>query len=215
VAERLAKLPLRRHLLISFFLHLLILLVVFLPPFGGKRPRPRPSVLWVGIVPRAASPRIEEPEAKTEVLEEKEPKEPEKLTQTPKKEPEKPQPPKAEEPEEPEESVASAGSGAQDLGIKVMEGQEFQYSYYLAMILKKISSNWQRAERSTAGFVAVVYFEIERDGTLSNIRVEEGSGDRDFDLRAERALLLTRKLPPLPSSFEHDRLLVHLEFEGR
>jgi TonB family protein len=175
-------------------------------------------VLWVGIVPKTSAPRVEEPKAKTEIVEKE--KAPEKKpAKVPEVKPEKKETPKEQaqekKPEEPDEPASTGDLGPSDLGIKVMEGQEFKYSYYLSMILKKISGNWSRAPRSTRGLNAVVYFEIETDGSLSDVRIEEGSGDRDFDLRAERALILTKGFPPLPPSFGYDRLRVHIEFEGR
>jgi TonB family protein len=217
VEERLARDPLRPFLLISFSLHLLMLAFLVLAPYVGRKPRPRPSVVWVGLLPETKASRVEPKEAKTEVVEEKKPastQKPEKRAEE-RKELEAPPSKPKEQPKEPEVAAGGTDAGQEDLGIRVMEGQSFRYSYYLSTVLRKISANWHRAPRSTRGLSAVIYFEIEADGSVSDVRVEEGSSDRDFDLRAERALVLTRKLPPLPRSFEHDRLRVHLEFEGR
>ena len=74
-----------------------------------------------------------------------------------------------------------------------------------------VRRNWDSKQQSTG--VAVVKFTIQRDGTLAAILVEKSSGYQTLDFLANRAMLLTRKLPPLPDAFTEPSLTVHLSFE--
>jgi len=51
-----------------------------------------------------------------------------------------------------------------------------------------------------------------RDGRISDVSVEKPSGYFALDQAAERALLVTRQLPPLPSQYTETQLTVHLVF---
>ena len=47
----------------------------------------------------------------------------------------------------------------------------------------------------------LVKFTIQRDGRSTNVELEKSSGYFALDLTAQRALLVTRQLPPLPAQF--------------
>jgi TonB family protein len=82
---------------------------------------------------------------------------------------------------------------------------------YLVTMIQLIKENWS-ARQQVAG-VAMVGFRIQRDGRLTDIELERSSGFPALDLTAQRALFVTRKLPPLPAAFPDDHLTVHLNFE--
>jgi TonB family protein len=81
---------------------------------------------------------------------------------------------------------------------------------YLATMIDVVTRNWgskQGAEGTT-----LMKFVIERDGRLSSIEVERSSGTPALDYYSQRALGLTRQLPPLPAAYTGERLTVHLYF---
>lgn len=84
---------------------------------------------------------------------------------------------------------------------------------YLTLMTELINQNWQ-SNQQAAGTVVVKYT-IQPDGVLTGVVVEKSSGYATLDLLAQRALLLTRKLPPLPAAFTEPSLTVHLVFEYR
>jgi hypothetical protein len=45
------------------------------------------------------------------------------------------------------------------------------------------------------------------------VELEKSSGYAALDLTAQRALLLTKQLPPLPAAFTEPSLTVHLYFD--
>jgi TonB family protein len=81
---------------------------------------------------------------------------------------------------------------------------------YLGTMLQLIQRNWS-SKQQVAG-ETVVKFTIQRDGLLTNVEVEKSSGYFALDQTAQRALLLTRQLPPLPAQFTEPQLTVHLIF---
>ncbi len=56
-------------------------------------------------------------------------------------------------------------------------------------------------------------FVIERDGQITEVKLERSSGEALFDEACLRSVLVTGKLPPLPDEFTAPRLKIHLEFE--
>ena len=92
-------------------------------------------------------------------------------------------------------------------------GRGFNYSYYLNILLNKIAQNWNNPYRNRDVILkSIVYFEVKEDGLITNIRIEDDSGDEVYNESTLRAVALTKKLPPLPQEFSDDYLKVHLEF---
>jgi len=92
-------------------------------------------------------------------------------------------------------------------------GRGFNYSYYLNILLNKIGENWNNPYKNKDVILkSVVYFEVDENGLISNIRIENDSGDEIYNESTIRAVVLTKKLPPLPQEFSDDYLKVHLEF---
>jgi TonB family protein len=104
----------------------------------------------------------------------------------------------------------------QGLGARIEGAEALGYSYYLNVILTRISDNWLNPYAGEAKTIsATVVFVIERDGTVRDVKLEKKSGDRAYDASCERALLVTDRLPPLPPEFTGPRLKLHLEFEQK
>jgi len=105
--------------------------------------------------------------------------------------------------------------GLPDITPKVYtgSGRGFTYSYYLNILLGKIQKNWHNPFKNKDIILkSIVYFEVDKKGTIYNIRLEESSGNEVYNETTIRAVTLTRKLPPLPQEFSDDYLKVHLEF---
>jgi TonB family protein len=77
-------------------------------------------------------------------------------------------------------------------------------------MLQLIQRNWN-SKQQVAG-QAIVKFTIQRDGRITDVEVERPSGLFALDQTAQRALLLTRQLPPLPAQYTESDLTVHLIF---
>jgi TonB family protein len=106
-----------------------------------------------------------------------------------------------------------AASGAQFEGL-AFDTENFKYAYYTNTIIRKIGRFWQWSE-SYGRLRAVVYFRISRDGTVSDIKVKDASGDDGFDNNAIRAVELSSPFAPLPDGYKGDSLGVYFEFKFR
>jgi TonB family protein len=88
---------------------------------------------------------------------------------------------------------------------------DFCCPQYLAEMIAMIRRNW--VQQAEIGASVIVKFTIERDGLLTQIDTEKRSGNITLDLQAERAVVLTKRLRPLPQEFPNPTLTVHLNFQ--
>jgi TonB family protein len=116
-------------------------------------------------------------------------------------------------------SVAETGARGQGFGLSsggggtgsYLDTANFCCPEYIATMVDLIRRNWDSKQQSVG--LTTVKYTIQRDGTLTAVQVEKSSGYATLDLLANRAVLLTRKLPPLPAAFSEPSLTVHLVFE--
>jgi TonB family protein len=83
---------------------------------------------------------------------------------------------------------------------------------YLQTMTRLIYGNWQ-GKQGVEGS-NVVRFVVKRDGTITDVVVEQGA-NQFLSLASQRALALTKQLPPLPAAFNGSQLTVHLAFQYR
>ena len=82
---------------------------------------------------------------------------------------------------------------------------------YLTTMLDLIRKNWFSQQQAVGK--TVIKYTVQRNGTITDVIVERSSGYPALDFMAQRALLITRQLPALPTAFTEPSLTVHLEFE--
>jgi TonB family protein len=82
---------------------------------------------------------------------------------------------------------------------------------YLATVFSTIKTNWNN--RQNANGLTQMRFVIQKDGRIVDVSVEKSSGVQTLDYFAQRALLLTQKVAPLPGAYPESALVVHLQFE--
>lgn len=97
-------------------------------------------------------------------------------------------------------------------GISGLEGGDFPYTVYLERMITLIGTHWFRPASSGENSVAVVHFVIERDGRIRDVEIVRTSGNTLFDRAAQRSLIETSPLPPLPFGYSGTFLGVHLTF---
>jgi protein TonB len=81
---------------------------------------------------------------------------------------------------------------------------------YLETMMARIQRNWDSNQRVSG--IVTIKFTIQRNGMITNVELERGSGYPGLDLTAQRALLNTRQLPELPAAYPNAALTVHLNF---
>jgi protein TonB len=212
---------LRGSLAVAAALHLGFLVAAW----AGARLRlqpPRPvEYVAVQVIP-AAKLGIEKPKAQP--TPEPEAKKPEPVLEPPSKAPVLPDPkakPKKNAPApaatpapaptpEPQGSPTGASAGlALGAAVAGLDNPNFTYGYYVDQMLALISSNWVRPPVGS-GVEATVYYRIQRDGRITELRIVRSSGYNSFDLAALRAVQASSPLPPLPRGFRDGSLGVNL-----
>jgi TonB family protein len=104
----------------------------------------------------------------------------------------------------------STSGGSRAGGVKLDVG-DFCCPEYIATMTERIRASWNQ-NQGASGRVWVK-FTIKRDGTLSDVEVEQATNNYLLDNEARRAILYTRQLPPLPAQFTEPSLTVHLAFD--
>lgn len=104
------------------------------------------------------------------------------------------------------------GSGGIDIGPQSVLGSQF--GAYVDLMHDRIAQHWNTADvRSTPSQTCAITFTIARDGTVSNVRVSQPSGNYLLDTSAKRAVLDSNPLPPLPREFPRNDATVELRFQ--
>ena len=94
---------------------------------------------------------------------------------------------------------------------KQQKSDEFKYSYYLNGVIKKLGKYWCFSETGSS-FKAVTSFVIARDGTVSDIKIEESSGNDSFDKKAIDAINSASPFSPLPEGYAKDNVKIYFKF---
>jgi len=101
------------------------------------------------------------------------------------------------------------GGGGVGLGDNSPFGEEF--GTYANIIRDNIASAW-KPMRTGGNPSVVVTFTIERNGSITNVKIASSSGNQALDFSAQRAVL-DAQLPPLPDKFPRNRAEVQMKFE--
>lgn len=114
----------------------------------------------------------------------------------------------------PSNSGPSAGfavPGIGSAGVTGLEGGDFPYDAYIDRMISLVGRNWFRPQTSGEP-LATVYFIVERNGTVRDVKIEKASGNAAYDRAAFRAIREASPLPPLPFAYSGTHLGVHLTF---
>ena len=101
-------------------------------------------------------------------------------------------------------------TGGGGTGGARVEATNFCCPSYLTGIVSQIKRNWSE-KQPTVG-QNTLRFVVLRDGTLTDITVEQ-SGGQLLDIASERALRITKNVTPLPPEYKGNTLAIHLIFE--
>ncbi len=118
--------------------------------------------------------------------------------------------PKAAESAKPQAQPGTGNQAVQSSNIR-LESPNFKYSYYTNAVVKKIAQNWSWS-KEFGKLKAVVYFRIQRDGSIKDLSIKDSSGDEIYDAQALRSIELSSPFPPLPDEYKENSLGVYFEF---
>ncbi len=118
----------------------------------------------------------------------------------------------ADAPESPPTGPAAGAGGTAGIGGFKIDQVDFQYPIYIERMVSIITMNWFKPAQ-VVPTNPVVHFRIQRDGTITDISFVTRSGLPYVDRAAERALLASSPLPPLPADYRGDHLGIQVVFE--
>ncbi|MDE3178792.1 MAG: TonB family protein [Acidobacteriota bacterium] len=87
------------------------------------------------------------------------------------------------------------------------------YGWYVEAVRNRISSNWLLSiinPQILSARRVYIEFDILRDGTITHVQLTQPSGVPEVDRSAERAVLASSPLAPLPAGYKENS--VHVEF---
>jgi TonB family protein len=87
-------------------------------------------------------------------------------------------------------------------GSGLFDTKGFPLGEYARAVIERIKGKWSIPSnlRQSQGRSTLIFF-IEKDGTVSNLRIITSSGSQSLDLAALSAILDSKPLPPLPGGF--------------
>jgi protein TonB len=105
----------------------------------------------------------------------------------------------------------SNGSDSLYMGASV-DTNNFKYPYYISQVRRKVTTQWRWSE-SYENLRVLIYFKINRDGSVSNISVKESSGNEGYNKNALDTIRRASPFAELPEGYEGDSLGVFFEFK--
>jgi protein TonB len=103
--------------------------------------------------------------------------------------------------------LSSAGGTGGQVTLDVVN---FCCPEYIVDMIERVKRNW--TENQGIPGTTTMTFTIQRDGTITNVRLARSSGFEVLDLHSDRALRQTARLAPLPQQFTNPTLTVDMEF---
>jgi protein TonB len=190
--------------------------LIVMPSFRGRAPlvessllvdlvsAPRPAAR-VAAPPSPPAPPVEAAPPEGVRVETQPPPKPKPLPEKPPPKPKKEQPKPAAAPPPPPAPAGPAGppGGPEGASISAVDAGDVEYAWYRASVTAALYSHWTRPilEGASGAYEVGVAFEIQRDGSVADLRVESPSGVPSLDRSALRAVADAAPLPPLPSAW--------------
>jgi protein TonB len=104
------------------------------------------------------------------------------------------------------------GSGGVGVGPNSAFGNQF--GAYADLVVQRVTQKWQTT--GLAGLhlpMAVITFDISRDGSIKNPQISQRSGNSTLDYSALRAVTDAGPFPPLPPTYSGSSTSVELRFQ--
>ncbi len=175
------------------------------PPQSKPKPKPKPEPKVVKPPPPPPKPKPAAPVIAT--------KKPKPKPPPPTPAPAPPPPPALPEVAKRQGILRGNPLGSSSSAQVGVEDPDFTYGYYLDQMIAILSRNWVRPQINRRLGKARLYYRIQRNGTIADLRLVDSSGSDVFDQAALRAIEASIPLPPLPRGYKRDYLGINLQVE--
>ena len=108
---------------------------------------------------------------------------------------------------------AQAGAGGTVTGNAGAFG--YRFGAYRDLIEQRVAQKWRTDEidaRIQTAPTAIVTFEIQRSGSITNVRLVQSSGNHTLDYSAQRAVVEAGPFPPLPQAYARSSATIEIWF---
>ena len=110
-------------------------------------------------------------------------------------------------------SSGNAATGEAGAGIAT-DMPNFPYPWYISQVRAGLWAKWS-ARKPAEALESIIEFSIMPGGGITDLRVEETSGDAAFDLAAMGAAQDASPFPPLPRVFKEPFLKIHVTLKSQ
>jgi periplasmic protein TonB len=110
--------------------------------------------------------------------------------------------------------VGQTGAGGVEMGRGGAFGNKF--GSYRDLLEQKVGSKWRTNDvdsRLQTAPTVIVTFTIHRDGSVSDLRTEQSSGNNALDYAAQRAIYEAAPFPPLPAAYDRNEARIEFWFQ--
>ncbi len=91
----------------------------------------------------------------------------------------------------------------------------FPYPWYITQVRNSLWTSWQKLmPKKTIGLSVLVSFNIDKNGAIYGVQIEQSSKNDDFDYKGKLAVLNSAPYPPLPKDYGKEILTVTVEFKN-
>jgi protein TonB len=104
--------------------------------------------------------------------------------------------------------------GAGGVGVGPSSTFGNQFGAYASLVVQRVTDKWQTTGLAGLSLpVVVITFDIQRDGSIRNAKIGQGSGNTNLDFSALRAVTDAAPFPPLPANYSGSSTSVELRFQ--
>jgi protein TonB len=176
------------------------------PPSSAPAPPP-PSEPAEGVRVAAKEPKLDR---------KSKPPEPKPETKPAKKEPQPAARPSAGPSGPPQSRPGPSGGapGSDSASVTAMTADDFEFAWYRDQVTAALYGQWVKPVLENVGqpYDVSVTFDILRDGSTQNLRIEQSSGIPTLDRSALRAVVDSAPFPPLPPAWHKPQLSTRFLF---
>lgn len=108
----------------------------------------------------------------------------------------------------------STGTGGVGVGPRSAFG--YRWGWYRDLLEQRVAQKWHTEDvdqRFQSAPPVIVTFDILRNGSIRNVRILQGSGNRTLDSSAQRAIYDAAPFPELPRDFDRDSAQIEFWFQ--
>lgn len=105
--------------------------------------------------------------------------------------------------------------GNEGIGVGPNSTLGNKFGYYVDLMRSQIASHWKTGGLAGDKHRVLITFNIHRDGSVSDARIAQPSGNYTLDTSSLRAVLESSPLPALPAGYDKDSAPVELWFQAK